>query len=154
MGGGSAFDSALSTRGGRANFVTAEDIASGDSLAKQILGEMKKEGIKFSKKDIVFAAKLENGRKVFLEKNAVEHIVQRHTKQFETTHNIKSAEIPNLLKETISKGQLVKSYRHDSGGKVGYRSVYYYQGQYTVVYGIATNGYINTAFPRPFKGGK
>ena len=64
MGGGSAFDSALSTRGGRANFVTMEDIASGDSLAKQILGEMKKEGIKFSKKDIVFAAKLENGRKV------------------------------------------------------------------------------------------
>ncbi len=154
MGSGSIYDSSLSTRGGRANLVTAEDIASGDSLAKQIVGEMKQEGIKFSKKDIIFAAKLENGRKLFLEKKAAEHITQRHAKQFKSTHNIDSAQIPALLKETIAKGQLVKSYRHDSNGKVGYRSVYYYKGQYTVVYGIATNGYINTAFPRPFKGGE
>ena len=46
MGQGSKFDSALSTRGGRSNFVTGGDIASGDKLAKVILAEMKQEGTK------------------------------------------------------------------------------------------------------------
>lgn len=72
MGQGSKFDSALSTRGGRSNFVTGGDIASGDKLAKEILAEMKQEGTKFSKDKIVFAARLENGNRIFLETGAVD----------------------------------------------------------------------------------
>ena len=36
MGQGSKFDSALSTKGGRSNFITGSDIALGDKLAKEI----------------------------------------------------------------------------------------------------------------------
>lgn len=153
MGQGSKFDSALGTRGGRSNFITADDIASGDSLAKEILSEMKKEEIKFTKNKIIFAAKLENGNKLFLEKGALNHIIKTHGKDFERSFEIKNSEISFLLSDTISKGKLISSKYHESNGIVGYRSKYYYQGQYMIVYGIAENGYIETAYPRKYPGG-
>ena len=153
MGQGSKFSSSLSTRGGRSNFITGSDIASGDSLAKDILGEMKNEGIKFSKDKIVFAARLENGNKIFLEKDAVSHIVSRHAEDFKNAFGVESHEISSLLSDTISKGKLISSFRKDSNGKEGYRSIYYYQGRYTIVYSIASNGYIETAFPDDYYGG-
>lgn len=154
MGSGSKFDSALSTRGGRADFVTRDDILFNYSLAEEILSEMTQEGIKYSKDKIVFAAKLENGNKIFLETGAVDHIFVRHLTQFETAYGIKTAnDISSMLSATISKGKLIKSFRHDSNGKEGYRSIYYYKGQYMIVYSIASNGYIETAFPIRYKGG-
>lgn len=110
MGQGSKFNSALSTRGGRSNFVTGNDIASGDKLAKEILNEMKNEGIKFSKDKIAFAARLENGNKIFLETGSVEHIMSRHASQFESTFGAKNkVDVTKLLCKTISKGKLIKS---------------------------------------------
>ena len=153
MGQGSKFDSSLSTRGGRANLITASDIASGDSLAKEILSEMKEDGIKFSKDKIVFAAKLDNGNKIFLEKDAVNHIISRHVNDFKNAFGVERHEISSLLSDTISKGKLISSFRKDSNGKEGYRNIYYYKGRYAVVYGIASNGYIETAFPDDYYGG-
>ena len=144
MGQGSKFDSALSTRGGRSNFVTGGDIASGDKLAKEILAEMKQEGTKFSKDKIVFAARLENGNRIFLETGAVDHIII----------GVKTrADITNTLCETISKGKLVKASVKTVNGKLCYSNKYYYRGKYSVVYGISDNGYIETAYPKPHKGG-
>ena len=86
MGCGSKFDSALSTRGGRANAVTANDIASNDPLAKDILDDMKNKNINFTKERIVFAARLENGNHIFLEKgnskSGLIHIIERHGDDF------------------------------------------------------------------------
>lgn len=155
MGQGSKFDSALSTKGGRSNFITGSDIASGDKLAKEILGEMRQEGIKFSKDKIVFAAKLENGNKIFLETEAVDHILSRHSSQFEKTFGTKSkAELINTLSETISKGKLVSSDYRNFNGVTYYSNKYYYNGKYSVVYGISENGYIETAYPVNNNGGK
>lgn len=82
MGGGSKFDSALSTRGGKLNFVTSDKISIGDLLATDILDEMSKNGIKFTKEKIVFAARLDNGEHIFLENDRVEHIIERHIQDF------------------------------------------------------------------------
>jgi len=153
MGQGSKFDSALGTLGGRSNFITASDISSGDSLAKEILSEMKKEEIKFTKNKIIFAAKLENGNKIFLEKGGLDHIIKAHGADFEKSFGVKNNKILELLSDTISKGKLISSKYHESNGIVGYRSKYYYQGQYMIVYGIAENGYIETAYPRKYHGG-
>ena len=153
MGSGNKFDSALSTRGGKANYITSTDISSNSNLSKEILKEMNQEGIKYSKDKIVFAAKLENGNKIFLEKGAVNHIIEHHSKDFEKAFGVKNSQIPSLLGETISRGKLVQSYKHESNGIEGYRNVYYYKGNYTVVYAIASNGYIETAFPMKYKGG-
>lgn len=153
MGQGSKFDSALSTRGGKCNLITASDIAAGDSLAKEILKEMKDDRIKYSKDKIVFAARLANGNKIFLERDAVNHIVLRHADDFKNAFGVERHEISSLLSDTISKGKLISSFRKDSNGKEGYRNVYYYKGRYTVVYSIASNGYIETAFPDDYYGG-
>ena len=154
MGQGSKFCCALSTKGGRSNFITGSDISSGDKLAKEILGEMRKENIKFTKDKIVFVAKLENGNKIFLETSGVEHIVSQHAGQFFKTFGVISkTDISSILVETISKGKLIQSYRHDSNGNEGYRNLYYYKHNYIVVYAIASNGYIETCFPIRYKGG-
>lgn len=155
MGQGSKFDSALSTKGGRSNFITASDIASGDKLAKEILDEMKKENVKFSKDKIVFVAKLENGNKVFLETGGVDHIMNRHGKQFEQTFGTKTKEdVTNVLCETISKGKLVSSVYRKINGVTYYSNKYYHNGKYCIVYGISENGYIETAYPEKHNGGK
>lgn len=148
MGGGDKFNSALSTRGGRSNFITGENIATGDPLAKEILSEMTQEGIRFSKDKIVFAARLENGNKVFLEKDAVSHIISRHGGDFEKAFGIKSSQISSTLSDTISKGKLISSTFREVGGVKYYSNKYYHQGKYSVVYGIAENGYIETAYPK------
>lgn len=152
MGQGSKFNSGLRTRGGRSNFITQNDIASGDPLAKEILSEMESEGIKFSKDKIIFVAKLENGNKIFLENDAVSHIIKRHSVDFENAFGIKSHEIVNLLRDTIFKGKLVFSKNKTINGKTYYSNKYYYQGKYCVVYGIAENGYIETAYPKKYGG--
>ncbi|MDD2493543.1 MAG: hypothetical protein PHY83_06375 [Bacilli bacterium] len=154
MGGGSKFDSALSTRGGRSNFITGENIASGDPLAKDILGEMAEKGIKFTENKIVFAARLDNGNHIFLENDRVSHIMERHGKEFKDNFGVKNhQELSSLLSDTISKGKLISSFRKDSHGLEGYRSIYYYKGKYTIVYSIASNGYIETAFTDNYYGG-
>ena len=154
MGQGSKFDSALSTRGGRSNFVTSEDIVSKDPFAKDILDGMTQEGIKFSKEKIVFAAKLENGKHLFLENDRVNHIMDRHGEEFKKNFGVNNQqELSSLLSDTISKGKLISSFRKDSHGKEGYRSIYYYKGKYTIVYSIASNGYIETAFTDNYYGG-
>lgn len=155
MGQGSKFDSALSTKGGRSNFITGSDIVSDDKLAKEILAEMRQEGIKFSKDKIVFAAKLENENKIFLETGGLDHIMNRHGKQFEKTFGAKTKEaVTNTLCETISKGKLVSSDYRNVNGVTYYSNKYYYNGKYSVVYGISENGYIETAYPVNNNGGK
>lgn len=155
MGQGSKFNSALSTKGGKSNFITGSDIASGDKLAKEILSEMKQEGIKFSKEKIVFAAKLENGNKIFLETCGADHIMNRHEKQFEQTFGTKTKEaVINVLCEMISKGKLVSSDYRKINGVTYYSNKYYHNGKYCVVYGISENGYIETAYTVNNNGGK
>ncbi len=153
MGSGSKFNSALSTRGGRANIVTGAEISGGSLLAKGILSEMREEGTKFTKEKIVFAARLENGSKVFLEtgnrESGLQHIVANHGSQFEKEFGVKANQVGGFLHDVVAKGKLVASFRYnDPIGREGYRSVYYWKGKHVVIYGISGNGYISTAFIR------
>ena len=77
-----------------------------------------------------------------------------YASQFEKTFGVKTrADITNTLCETISKGKLVKASVKTVNGKLCYSNKYYYRGKYSVVYGISDNGYIETAYPKPHKGG-
>jgi len=154
MGSGSKFDSALSTKGGKANLITKEDIDSNNPLAKEILKEMTNEGINYSKSKIVFALKLENGNKIFLETGGLEHIIERHADQFKHAFNVETNEIKQLLINTISKGKLVSASFKIINDKSYYKNRYYYKGNYYIVCGIAENGYIETAYPKPIGGKK
>src|SRR5574344_711423 len=131
MGSGSKFNSALSTRGGKANAVNTSYIASNDLLAKEILNEMTDKGIIFTKDKIEFAARLENGNHIFLEKgnskSGLVHILTVHGDDFSRAfknQNVNKSNLSSFLYDTITKGKLVSSIRRDTNGKEGYRSVY------------------------------
>ena len=114
---------------------------------------MKKEEIKFSKAKIIFAARLENGRKVFLETgnndSGLQHIAQNNASQFEANFGVKPNQLGGFLHDAIAKGKLVTSFQYnDPHGREGYRIVHYWKGEHVVVYGISGNGYISTAFVR------
>lgn len=148
MGSGSKFSSNLSTRGGRPNIVNEESISSRDVLANELFAEMEKENTKFSKEKIVFIARLENGEKIFLETGGLAHIIKRHAGDFQRSFNVSQNKISSFLHDVIEKGDLITSYQYnDPAGRLGYRSVYFWKGKHTVIYGISSNGYINTAFP-------
>lgn len=160
MGCGSKFDSALSTRGGRANAITANNISLNDSVAKDILDGMKDKNINFTKERIVFSARLENGNHIFLEKgnskSGLVHIIERHGDDFSRVfkdQNVNNSNLSSFLYDTITKGKLVLSIRRDVNGKEGYKSVYYYKGKRTVVFSIAGNGYIIESRPGKKYGG-
>lgn len=152
MGCGSRYDSAIKTLHGEPTVVTAEDIKVGPMISEEALTEMEKAGIKFTREKIVFTAKLENGRYAFLEtgnsKSGLQHIKEVHGQDFMNAFGIEEDQIGIFLSEAISKGRLITSYRHDSDGKEGYRRVYYLLGDYAVVFALASNGYITTAFPQ------
>lgn len=148
MGQGNKFDSDLSTIGGRTGFVTNKEVLGNDSLAAQFLNEMTNEAIKYTKEKIIFIVKLKNGNKIFLEENGLKHIIERHGKQFEDAFGIKKNQIAKLLGDTISKGNLVSSNVKIINGKTCYSNKYYYKGEYCIIYGIADNGYIETAYAR------
>ncbi len=151
MGSGSVFNSALSTRGGRKNIISNFDIRENDCLAEDIINEMIAKGIKFTKEMLVFAARLDNGRIIFLERgndySGLEHIKNRHASHFSQAFGVKEKELGTFLYDVIKNGELVTSFRNDTNGREGYRSVYYWKGDYVVIYAISANGYITTAMP-------
>lgn len=61
--------------------------------------------------------------------------------------------IEQHLCDAISKGKLVSAKVKYVDGVAYYSNKYYYKGKYSVVYGIADNGYIETTYPRPYKRG-
>jgi hypothetical protein len=157
MGNGSKFASAISTRGGKLNAINSEDIRANNPLAKEILDDMSNKGIDFTKDKIEFAARLENGNNIFLEKgnekSGLIHINIRHGDDFSRAFDVDKSNLSSFLYDTITKGKLVSSIRRDGNGKEGYRSVYYYQGKRTVVFSIAGNGYIVESRPGKKYGG-
>lgn len=99
-GSGSKFSSKLSTRGGKANYITQLNISSVDPSALKILEEMSEEGTKYCKEKIIFVAKLENGQKIFLEtgnsNSGMQHILERYGDDF-----IKAFSCLNLSKNNL-----------------------------------------------------
>ena len=148
MGGGARFSSALSTKGGVKNFVTTDDIAKNTDLAQSLINEMKTEHIKFTINNIIFIAKLENDRKVFLETKSVPHIIKRHFNEFKKVFGIESRkELIDFLTNAISKGKLEKSITKYVNGVENNTNSYYYKGDYWITFRIADNGFIVTAHP-------
>lgn len=148
MGCGSSFSFGLSTKGGKIDFVNKNDIKDNNLLARKLLKELDNEKIKYTKEDIVFIAKLKNGRKIFFEKSRLHHIILRHAEDFKKAFGVNKENIASLLSETILKGKLIHSHVKMVNGRECYYNKYYYHGKYTIVYGIANNGYIETAYPQ------
>ena len=116
-----------------------------DNTAKQesaLIAELEKNGIKFTKEDIVFITKDGTGQTVWLEKGGpyagLEHILNGdgksfgHASDFEKAIGITADTIPIYLRKVITNGEVVSNKIVKKGSRKGYEHIYYYEGNYHV----------------------
>lgn len=124
----------------------------------QLIQELKDNNIKFSEKDIQFITKDKTGQTVWLESGnsnaGLKHILdgngmtKGHANDFRKAFGISRDEIPAYIEKVISNGKIINNHLKPIGRKMGYERTYYYNGNYYVVTGIGTNGYIVSAYPK------
>lgn len=122
-----------------------------DAQTQSLIKELEKSGVKLTKENVVFATKDATGQTVWLEKGnkaaGLEHIIQRHSRDFTEKHGTNSDNISTYLKRVFSNGKVEYARQTYKNGKMGYEKLYNYNGQYYLLTGVGTNGFIVTAYP-------
>ena len=124
----------------------------------QLIQELKSKNIKFSEKDIQFITKDKTGQTVWLESGnsgaGLKHILdgngttKGHAGDFQRAFGVSRNQVPAYLEKVISNGKIVDNKIKPIGKRMGYERTYYYNGNYHVVTGIGTNGFIVSAYPK------
>lgn len=127
-----------------------------------LIKELERNGVKFTKNNIVFITKDQTGQIVWLEtgnKSAgLSHILDGdgvttgHAADFERAFGVSREEIPNYLEKVIRHGTVVDNKIVKKGSREGYERTYYYEGKHYVIAGIGTNGFVISAYPKKKKG--
>ena len=128
-------------------------------MDESLLDELENAGVKFTREDVVFVTHDGTGQIVWLEKGSrsagLEHILRGtdgtsgHADNFKRALGLQEKEIAPFLYEAIAKGRVISSVlKPIANGKLGYERVYYYEGNYYVVAGVGTNGFIVSAYLR------
>ncbi|MBD5101315.1 MAG: toxin [Subdoligranulum sp.] len=122
-----------------------------------LIAELEKNGTKFTKENIVFITKDQTGQIVWLEKGnsfaGLEHILNGngkssgHAADFEKAFGVTRDNIPSYLEKVITNGEVVRNEIVKKGSRSGYERIYYYEGNYYVMTGVGTNGFIISAYP-------
>lgn len=133
------------------------------SEQESMLSKLEEAGVKFNRNDVLFVTKDKTGQMIWLEKGnpkaGLEHILNGddksggHAQQFEKAFGLKPDDIPDYLNKVITNGVIVSNQLKMIGNNRGYERVYYYEGNYNIVTGIGTNGFIISAYPHR-RGGK
>lgn len=140
------------------NAINNEDSAVQSSL----ISELESRGTKFSKNDIVFITKDATGQIVWLEKGnsraGLQHILngngvttKGHASDFEKAFGVSRSNIPTYLKKAITDGTIISNIQKCVGGREVFERIYQYLGNYYIVTGIGTNGFIVSAYPKRYR---
>lgn len=125
----------------------------------QMVKPLEELGVKFTKEDVLFVTKDKIGQIVWLEKSneyrGLKHILDGdgfrehpgHADQFKKAFNVNREQLPAFLNEFMTKGNIYSNQLKNINGRQGYERVYEYKGDYVIVTGIGTNGFIVTARP-------
>ena len=133
-------------------------------LTKQhMIEQLTEAGVKFNQDDVLFVTKDKTGQLVWLEKGnkgaGLEHILygdgrsRGHASDFKKALGLESNQVSGYLHKVITHGSIVSNTIKPVGNKMGFERVYSYEGNYYIVTGIGTNGFIVSAYPHK-KGGK
>lgn len=124
----------------------------------QLIQELRDNKVKFSEKDIKFITKDKTGQTVWLENGnpgaGLKHILdgngstKGHADDFQKALGISRENVPAYLEKVISNGKIIENRIKPIGNRMGYERVYYYNGNYHIVTGIGTNGFIVSAYPK------
>lgn len=134
------------------NEAKLKELASQPMIDEALVAELEHDGVKFTRKDILFITRDKMGQIVWLEKgnagSGMGHIKSRgHDEQMATAFGIPKTEVEAYLRKVISRGSVVRNKLKPIGNRMGYERVYYYEGEYHVVVGVGTNGFIVSAYP-------
>lgn len=132
-----------------------------DRIANQatidsLINELDSNGAKYNIKDMRFITRDATGQVVWLEKGnssaGLEHIVSRHASDFKNKLGVEKHEIANTIYDIVKTGQVVSNKTKLIKGRYNYERIYKYQGQYYVLAGIGSNGFLVSAYPINVKG--
>lgn len=123
-----------------------------------MISELKRKHIKFDESNLVFITRDKTGQIVWLENGneraGLKHILDGngqssgHAEHFMKAFGVIRESIPNYLKDVISNGTIVEDRTVQlNGGALGYSRKYSYEGNYFIVTGIGSNGFIVSAYP-------
>ncbi len=122
-----------------------------DNATASLISEMEKAGVKFNKEDVVFATKDGTGQTVWLEKGnssaGLEHIVERHERDYANVYGIKRENIPKYVKSVIDNGKILHQETVIRNGRPGIERIYEYNNQYYTLLALGTNGFIVAMYP-------
>ncbi len=130
---------------------------------KCMIDQLTKAGVKFNPDDVLFVTKDKTGQLVWLEKGnkaaGLEHILygdgrsRGHASDFKKAFGLDSNQVAGYLQKVITYGSIVSNTVKPVGNRMGFERIYSYQGNYYIVTGIGSNGFIVSAYPHK-KGGK
>ena len=135
------------------DYIFNQPFASRPLIDGSLVAELERNGVKFSREDMLFVARDKTGQIVWLEKGnagaGMGHIKSRgHDEQIAKAFGIPKADVESYLRKVISQGSVVKNELKPIGNRMGYERVYHYEGEYCIITGIGTNGFIVSAYPR------
>lgn len=126
--------------------------SSADLIDKSLIQELKDKKIKFSEKDVLFITKDKTNQTVWLEKGnenaGFEHIKTRHGDDFVKAFNFNKNNLYESLHRIIKYGDVVDNHIEIRNGTPSITRVYSYEGNYYLLAGIGTNGFIVSARPQ------
>lgn len=128
-----------------------------DNAKADLIADLEKRGVKFTKENIVFITKDRTGQTVWLETGStsagLKHILDGngispgHASDFEKSFGVSRERIPEFLYKVVSEGTVISNTIKIRNCREGYERVYSYGGKYYVVSGIGKNGFIVSAYP-------
>lgn len=135
------------------NEARLKELVSQPMIDEALVAELEHDGVKFTRKDMLFVTRDKTGQIVWLEKgnagSGMGHIKSRgHDEQIAKAFGIPKTEVEAYLRKVISQGSIVRNDLKPIGNRMGYERVYYYEGKYCIITGVGTNGFIVSAYPR------
>lgn len=114
---------------------------------EHLMDELRQSGVKFNEEDVVMITKTKKNRLVWLEKGnetkGLKHIIDGHEKDFKNKFGVSKENIPSAIKDIFENGTEISSKRKNNG----LEQVYLYKGEYIVITGVGTNGFIVSVYP-------
>ena len=134
------------------NEANLKGLESQPMIDETLVAELERNGVKFTREDMLFVTRDKTGQIVWLEKgnddSGMGHIQSRgHDEQIAKAFGIPKTEVETYLRKVVSQGSIVKNELKPIGSRMGFERIYYYEGEYCIVTGVGTNGFIVSAYP-------
>jgi len=120
-------------------------------IDENLIAEMTRDNIKFTKENLIFVTKDISGQILFLETGneqvGLKHIEQRHAKDLVDKHKIQASQISTHIYLVFTYGVLEYSRITNKKDNESFERLYRYKGEYYLLSGVGTNGFVVSAYP-------